>query len=265
VATTSTRAARAAKADQACLDAVDLARDAALETAGVVGVGEHLGAVTEGDRVLTHVFASTHPGYAGWHWSVTVARASRAKVVTVDEVVLLPGDGSLLAPRWVPWAERVGPGDVTAGLLMASPVGDERLEPGYTGGESATSEDPAEAELARIVVAELGLGRERVLTRTGRDEATLRWLQGPPGPDNNLTRQAPDVCETCGFFTRLTGELGLLFGACTNGYSASDGQVVSVDHGCGAHSNVVEEEHVEELPALLWETIDWDQSDSLFD
>ena len=121
--------------------------------------------MAEGDRVLTHVFASTHPGYAGWHWSVTVARASRAKVVTVDEVVLLPGDGSLLAPRWVPWAERVGPGDVTAGLLMASPVDDERLEPGYTGGESATSADPAEEELARIVVAELGLGRERVLTR----------------------------------------------------------------------------------------------------
>jgi hypothetical protein len=263
---TATRpAGRTPKADQACLDAVDLARDAAVETAGVIGVGEHLGAVAEGDRVLTHVFASTHPGYAGWHWSVTVARASRAKVVTVDEVVLLPGDGSLLAPRWVPWAERVGPGDVTAGLLMASPVDDERLEPGYTGGESAASEDPAEEELARIVVAELGLGRERVLTRTGRDEAVQRWLVGPPGPDNNLTRQAPDVCETCGFFTRLTGELGLLFGACANGYSASDGQVVSVDHGCGAHSSVVEEEHVEELPALLWETIDWDQSDSLFD
>jgi len=258
-------AGRTPKADQACLDAVDLAREAAVETAGFVGVGEHLGAVAEGDRVMTHVFASTHPGYAGWHWSVTVARASRAKVVTVDEVVLLPGDGSLLAPRWVPWAERVGPGDVTAGLLMASPVDDERLEPGYTGGESAASADPAEEELARIVVAELGLGRERVLTRTGRDDATARWLVGPPGPDNNLTRQAPGVCETCGFFTRLTGELGVLFGACTNGFSASDGQVVSVDHGCGAHSSVVEEEHVEELPALLWETIDWDQSDSLFD
>jgi hypothetical protein len=264
-ATTTTRSPRAPKADQACLDAVDLARAAAVETAGVIGVGEHVGAVPEGDRVLTHVFASTHPGYAGWHWSVTVARASRAKVVTVDEVVLLPGDGSLLAPRWVPWAERVGPGDVSAGLLMASPADDARLEPGYTGGEHAADADPAEEELARVVVAELGLGRERVLSRTGRDEAAQRWLLGPPGPDNNLTRQAPGVCETCGFFTRLTGGLGVLFGACTNSYSVSDGQVVSVDHGCGAHSSVVEEEHVEELPALLWETIDWDQSDALFD
>ena len=256
---------RAPKADQACLDAVDLAREAALESAGVVGVGEHLAAVAEGDRVLTHAFACTHPGYAGWHWSVTVARASRAKVVTVDEVVLLPGDGSLLAPRWVPWAERIGPGDVTAGLLMAAPSDDARLEPGYTGGETATDEDPAEASLARVVVAELGLGRERVLTQVGRDEAVARWTAGPPGPDNNLTRQAPGVCETCGFFTRLTGQLGLLFGACTNAYSASDGQVVAVDHGCGAHSDVVEEEHVEELPALLWETMDLDQPGALFD
>ena len=142
---------------------------------------------------------------------------------------------------------------------------DARLEPGYTGGESATSEGPAEEELTRLVVAELGLGRERVLTRTGRDEAVERWHGGPPGPDNNLTRQAPDVCETCGFFTRLTGELGVLFGACANAYSASDGHVVSVDHGCGAHSSVIEEEHVEELPALLWETMDWEQSGSLFD
>ena len=257
--------ARAPKADQACLDAVDLAREAALESAGVVGVGEHLGAVAEGDRLLTHVFACTHPGYAGWHWSVTVARASRAKVVTVDEVVLLPGDGSLLAPRWVPWAERVGPGDVTAGLLMASPVDDARLEPGYTGGESAADEDPAEAGLARVVVAELGLGRERVLTQVGRDEAIERWTAGPPGPDNNLTRQAPAVCETCGFFTRLTGQLGLLFGACANAYSSSDGRVVGVDHGCGAHSDVVEEDHAEELPAPAWETMEIDPPASLFD
>ena len=256
---------RTVKADQACLDAVDLAREAALESAGVVGVGEHLGASADDDRVVTHLFASTHPGYVGWYWSVTVARASRAKVVTVDEVVLLPGDGALLAGAWVPWADRIGPGDVTAGLLLAAPPQDPRLEPGFTGGEDAESTDPAEAEVARSVVAELGLGRERVLSRVGRDEAVERWHAGPPGPDNNLTRQAPDVCETCGFFTRLTGELGVLFGACANAFSASDGTVVGVDHGCGAHSAVVEESHDEELPAPVWETIDWEQSGSLFD
>ena len=253
------------KVDQACLDAVDLARAAAEEGAGVVGVGEHLGAVPEGDRVLTHLFASTHPGYAGWHWSVTVARASRAKLVTVDEVVLLPGESALRPPDWVPWSERIGPGDVTPGLLMAATEADARLEPGYTGGERAAEADPVDDELARVVVAELGLGRERVLSREGREEALGRWLAGDPGPDNQLTRLAPDVCETCGFFQRLSGGLGLFFGACTNAYSPSDAHVVSVGHGCGAHSSVVEEERGEELPAPAWETIDWEQSGSLFD
>ena len=129
---------------------------------------------------------------------MTVARASRAKVVTVDEVVLLPGDGSLLAPRWVPWAERVGPGDVTAGLLMASPVDDHGSSPATPAASRPRATDPADEELARVVVAELGLGRERVLTRTGRDEAVGRWLAGPPGPDNNLSGRRPTCARRAG-------------------------------------------------------------------
>jgi hypothetical protein len=102
--------------DAVCLAAVDLARNAAEETAGVIGVGDYLGAQAEDTRVVSHFFACPHPGYQGWRWSVTVARASRARVVTVDEVVLLPGDGALLAREWVPWVERIRPGDVTPGL-----------------------------------------------------------------------------------------------------------------------------------------------------
>lgn len=253
------------KADPACLAAVDLAYAAALESAGVMGVGDHLAAQPEDDRVLTHFFACPHPGYRGWRWSVTVARASRAKVVTVDEVVLLPDGEALRSEDWVPWAERVQPGDATAGLLMPAAGDDVRLEPGYTGGEDAADADPAEQGLARIVVAELGLGRERVLSEQGRDQATERWLTGDPGPDNQLTKLAPDVCETCGFFVRLGGGLGVLFGACSNAYSPSDASVVSVDHGCGAHSSVLAEDHHDELPAPYWDTIEWDAPLSLFD
>ena len=79
--------------------AVDLARAAAEETAGDPAVvGEHLSAVPEdaGDpllgEVLTHSFASTLPGYTGWYWAVTIARAVGEETVTVDEVVLLPGE-----------------------------------------------------------------------------------------------------------------------------------------------------------------------------
>jgi hypothetical protein len=255
---------RTIKADPTCLAAVDVARAAAEEAAGVMGVGDHLGTQAEDDRVVSHFFACPHPGYKGWRWLVSVVRASRAKVVTVNEVVLLPGEGALLGPDWLPWAERIRPGDVTAGLLMPAAGDDVRLEPGYTGGESAEDADPAEAGLARVVVAELGLGRERVLSPEGRDEAAERWLAGDGGPDNPITQMAPDVCETCGFFVRLQGQLGVLFGACANAYSASEGQVVSVDHGCGAHSSVVSERG-EEPAAPVWETIEWDPPLSLFD
>jgi Protein of unknown function (DUF3027) len=256
---------RTSKPDAACLAAVDLARDAAAEVAGAMGVGDHLGAQAEDDRVVSHFFACPHPAYRGWRWSVTVVRASRAKVVTIDEVVLLPGEGALLAPTWVPWADRIQPGDVTTGLLLPAAGDDPRLVPGYTGGEAVADADPAEESLIRSVVAELGLGRERLLSPEGRDEAAERWLAGDGGPDNQMTRQAPGVCETCGFFLRLQGQLGTLFGVCANAYSASEASVVSVDHGCGAHSNVPSEDRADELPAPVWETIEWDPPVSLFD
>lgn len=245
--------------------AIDQARAAASDAGDVLGVGDHLGVTVEGDRVVTHTFACPHPGYPGWRWAVTLVRASRAKAATVSEVVLVPGPGALLVPDWVPWSERIEAGDVTAGLLMPAAEADSRLEPGFTGGERATDSEPAEASLARVVAVELGLGRERVLSAEGRDEAVIRWLAGDGGPDNPLTKLAPEVCETCGFFTRLAGGLGVLFGACTNAYSPSDGSVVSVDHGCGAHSGVPPEAAAAALPAPAWETIVWDEPVSLFD
>jgi Protein of unknown function (DUF3027) len=253
------------KPDAVCLAAVDQARAAADETAGAIGVGDYLGAQAEDTRVVTHFFACPHPGYRGWRWSVTVARAARARVVTIDEVVLLPGEGALQAKPWVPWAERIQPRDVTPGLLMPSMGDDPRLEPGYTGGDDASNPEPAEMSLVRVVVSELGLGRERVLSAEGRDEATQRWLAGDGGPDNLLSRLAPDVCETCGFFVRLRGSLGTSFGVCANAFSVSEGTVVSVDHGCGAHSSVQADEQADELPPPVWDTIEWEAPVSLFD
>src|SRR4029453_11958800 len=124
----------ATQPDAACLAGVDFARAAAEEAAGAIGGGDHLGAQGEDTRVVSHFFACPHPGYRGWRWSVTVARAARSRVVTIDEVVLLPGDEALLAAPWVPWAERIQPRDVTPGVIMPSSGDDPRLEPGYTGG-----------------------------------------------------------------------------------------------------------------------------------
>ncbi len=220
--------------------AVELARQAAVAEGGDT-VGEHLGVRAETTvadepvRVATHAFASTLPGYVGWHWAVTVARTidgqgknqSAADGVTVDEVVLLPGDGALLAPVWVPWDERVRPGDLTPGDLLPPRPDDPRLVPGYV-----YNDDPAVEQVA----FELGLGRERVLSRDGRLDAADRWYDGDRGPRSAMARHAPAPCGTCGFLVLLAGSLQAGFGVCANEVTDTDGQVVSVEYGCGAHS-----------------------------
>jgi hypothetical protein len=232
VITTATRSRRP-KADPACAEAVELARAAAVETAGPDQVGSHQGSQAEADRVVTHFFDCSSRGYRGWRWSVTVTRASRSKAVTVDECVLLPGPDAVLAPPWVPWDERVEPADLGPGDLLPTAPDDPRLVPGYTGADEEVQDGDT-----RRVTDELGLGRARVLSPEGRDEAAERWLAGTGGPDTEIARAAPFPCATCGFLVPLAGSLGRVFGACANERSPFDGQVVSFDHGCGAHSEV---------------------------
>ena len=293
--------ARSKEPDEACAQAVDLARGAAEEMAGPGGVGEHLGVTADGDRVVTHRFSCLDPAYRGWCWAVTVARASRAKNVTIDETLLVPGPEAILAPDWVPWKERVLPGDLGVGDLLPAPPDDARLVPaaslegddgvsdwgettwampgtepedlvpvpsaellaeGLDDDQDVGTEDLDDAEAVAAVVAagasatELPtapagadvvrqdvLGdrppRARVLSAIGRDDTALRWYTSEHGPKSPLANAAPGLCSGCGFFVRLGGPLGRVFGVCANEYAPDDGRVVSVDHGCGAHSEGV--------------------------
>ena len=45
---------------------------------------------------MTHLFESKLPGYGGWQWYAVLTRNSRSKVVTVDELGLLPSEDSIL-------------------------------------------------------------------------------------------------------------------------------------------------------------------------
>jgi hypothetical protein len=45
-------------------------------------------------------------GYPGWHWTVSVAKVEGSEP-TALEVELMPGNGALLAPDWVPWSDRL--------------------------------------------------------------------------------------------------------------------------------------------------------------
>lgn len=259
-ATTRSRTARTPVPDRLCADAVDFARAAAEEAAAPGEVGAHVGVVAEGDRVVTHFFECEMFGYRGWRWAVTVARASRAKNVTLDETVLLPGSDALLAPEWVPWSERLRPGDMGPGDLLPTEAEDLRLEPGWTGegvedeevpgaavsGELADLVDTEDAELTgrpsaigrgsiASVAEELGMRRARVLSRYGLHAAADRWDE-EFGPKTPMAQAAPATCVSCAFLVPLTGSLRQAFGVCANEFGPADGHVVSLAYGCGGHS-----------------------------
>ncbi|MGG5171732.1 DUF3027 domain-containing protein [Pseudarthrobacter sp. J1738] len=102
---------RVGKPDAFLADAVDFAREAIAGITDSASIGAHLGAKREGERLVTHLFESKLAGYGGWQWYAVLTRISRSKVVTVCELGLLPSADSILAPDWVPWAERVRPED----------------------------------------------------------------------------------------------------------------------------------------------------------
>lgn len=223
---------RAPKLDAVSAAAVELAATALVEVAEPGQVGEHVRVQASGERLVTHTFHATIPGYDGWYWVVVLARAPRAKQPTVCETALVPGDEALLAPAWEPWSERLRPGDVGEDDVLPYKEYDPRLEQGY----EQTGDEDADA----VAQWELGLGRERVLSREGREEAATRWINGDFGPRELSRRKRKGTvqahCASCGFLSLLGGSLRQEFGICTNEWSPADGRVVSLRYGCGAHS-----------------------------
>ncbi|WP_018157036.1 DUF3027 domain-containing protein [Demetria terragena] len=218
------------KVDKVLVDdaAQALAREAAVAIAEPGTVGDHVKAEMTSDRLATHHFACTAKGYPGWVWSVLLARAPRQRHATICETHLLPTSEALLSPEWLPYAERLAPGDVNAGDVTPYVADDPSLEFGF----EATGEE----DVDQVAIFELGLGRTRVLSGEGRELAARRWYDGDHGPQAEVAKQAPAACGSCGFLVPMAGVLRQTFGVCASEWSPSDGSVVSLDHGCGAHS-----------------------------
>ncbi len=243
--------------------AVDHARSVVLDLAGAADVGEHVGVVREEDLVATHTFACTRPGYLGWLWSVTLTRSAGSNEPTVNEAVLLPGAGAIVAPSWVPYKERLQPGDLSPGDLLPVEDEDPRLVPTYSFGD-----DPLDADArtqVRQVARDLGLGRLRTLSPEGLDLAAERWWDGDGGPEAALAKSAPEACFTCGFLVRLSGRLADTFGVCANGNANDDGKAVTLNHGCGAHSEVklARKQQPVPVPDHVLDTLTDDEFESL--
>ena len=203
------------------------------------GAGELLGAQTEDNGSTTYRFSSDLPGYRGWEWQVVLSGEDSHP--TLDELALMPGNDALLAPAWVPWEDRLQPGDLSDGDILPVAEDDPRLVPGYV--------DSGDDELDDAAMP-IGYGRERVLSPEGRDEAATRWAKGEYGPHSTRAKKAPARCETCGFYLPLAGALKAGFGVCANRLSA-DGHVVHVRYGCGAHSSI-QEDHSAARPADMY-------------
>lgn len=229
------------KRDAVLAAAQETAREAAVAIAEAGTVGEHVDFVMDEDRVGTHFFDCTAVAYPGWRWAVTLTRPPRGRTALISETHLVAGDDALLSPHWVPYAERLAPGDIGPGDVTPKVDDDPLLE----GGFEATGEE----DVDQVAFFELGLGRPRVLSAEGRDAAAQRWYDGEHGPDTDIARKAPAACSSCGFFVPMAGALRAVFGVCANEWSPSDGSVVSLNHGCGAHSEVdmerSEPEHIE--------------------
>lgn len=207
-------------------EAKNIAYEAVLEVARSEQVGDYLGLYQLQDKLVVHCFECLSAGYPGWIWTVIVTRVPRCKQVTVCEVSMQPSDEALLAPRWVPWVERLQGTDLRPGDVIPKIDDDPRLE-------LVSELTDAQAYDEEIV---LGISRKRVLSAQGRKQAFNRWYNGEHGPFSDLAKAAKADCSSCGFFMYITGTGRALFGVCANEWSPNDGRVVSVDHGCGAHS-----------------------------
>lgn len=228
-------------------------------------VGNFVESIDMGDGITDFRFQAAVPGYENWQWSVTLFHDVARDVWTVCESSLIPVEGALLAPPWIPWKDRLEPSDLSPTDSIGTEEDDPRLEDGYrpadTQARTASQQMAEENELrkeesdpeaalqaqkvreeqaeADSIAEEYNLSRRRVMSEYGRSQAAERWYGGPHGPKALSTRTAGGkICQTCGFYLPLKGDLGRLFGVCANKWSPDDGKVVSGDHGCGEHSEI---------------------------
>lgn len=137
---------RTSKVDEILAAAKDVALQGVQEIAPAhaIGLVHHVRA--EEERLSTHLFECTLPGYRGWFWFATLSRAPRSRVATICEVGLLPGDDALIAPDWVPWADRVRPEDLEENAAQENAESDAE--------KSAESGEPVENNSAESETAQ---------------------------------------------------------------------------------------------------------------
>lgn len=137
-------------ADEVLLNAVDVARAALAEITPADTIGAPAGHLVEGEGLLSLLFENRLGGYPGWYWTVSLSREPDTGEVNVLEAELMPGDGALLAPDWVPWADRLAEYQAQKKAEREAAAAEGRPAPEddfVSDGEAAEGDDESDDEL----------------------------------------------------------------------------------------------------------------------
>jgi hypothetical protein len=116
-----------------------LARGALLEITETASIGALVGEQVESDGTVSVIFASAMRGYPGWNWTVSIAHVEGAEP-TVLEAELMPAEGALLSPDWVPWSERLAD-------YKAAQAATEAADSDTTASDEASNDDDSDDDL----------------------------------------------------------------------------------------------------------------------
>lgn len=184
--------ARKPKLDTILAEAVDTARLSLAEIAGESEIGEHLGVTAEGERLVTHRFISHKKGYQGWTWFATLARVPRAKAkdLTVCEVGIIAGEDSLLAPAWVPWADRLAKEEIEAAEAAQSAADGEQPTEAETSAGEQDEQGTEQPQAIAVGEADADPAQDELASDEGADEdADEEELQSVKSPARRQVRR----------------------------------------------------------------------------
>jgi hypothetical protein len=129
-------------------DLSEYAGEAARLTGGRRAVGNYIRTDEEEPGLRSYIFESTLRGYVGWFWSVTIYQPE-GQEPTISEVVMMPGDGALIAPKWVPWSERLADYKALQAELEAQAAA-EAAEAAEALEEAASDDEEVEEDLELV-------------------------------------------------------------------------------------------------------------------
>lgn len=177
----------ATPADPELAAAIRIAEAALDEVTAPTSVGAFVDVVDEGEGVFSLRFATSSPGHTDWFWTVTMVRLADADEPSVLECELLPGSDSLLAPAWVPWAERLAEYRATHdrhGNVIAE-ADAEASEAEGAEGEGAASRESVRASGRTRTRRRLRRDRERATAEdAAAEDASKETLADAPSDDS---------------------------------------------------------------------------------